>query len=214
MAKFDLSSVDHVLATTRSVRKRLDFSRPVPRALLEECLEIALQAPTGGNRQEWQFIFVEDADKRRAIADLYREVFAGYVTQPRAEYGASDPRASALPRVIDSASYLAKHFHEAPVFFIPCFEGRVETDSAARQASSYGSILPAVWSFMLAARARGIGSAWTTLHLYKEKETAELLGIPETVTQAALLPLAYFTGDDFKPASRVPARELTHWDRW
>ena len=214
MASFDLDSVDHVLRTTRSVRKRLDFSRPVPRPVLEECLEIALQAPTGGNRQEWQFVFVEDAEKRRALADLYREVFAGYVQQPRAHYDEHDPRAAALPRVMDSASYLAEHFHKAPVFFIPCFEGRIEKESAARQASTYGSILPAVWSFMIAARARGIGAAWTTLHLFKEREAAEILGIPETVTQAALLPLAYFSGDDFKPAPRVAGRELTHWDRW
>ncbi|NNL87260.1 MAG: nitroreductase family protein [Myxococcales bacterium] len=214
MASFDLDSVDHVLRTTRSVRKRLDFSRPVPRPILEECLEIALQAPTGGNRQEWQFVFVEDAEKRRALADLYREVFAGYVQQPRAHYDEGDPRAAALPRVMDSASYLAEHFDKAPVFFIPCFEGRIEKESAARQASTYGSILPAVWSFMLAARARGIGAAWTTLHLFKEREAAEILGIPETVTQAALLPLAYFSGDDFQPAPRVPGRELTHWDHW
>lgn len=214
MANFDLNSVDHVLRTTRSVRKRLDFSRPVPRPVLEECLEIALQAPTGGNRQEWQFVFVEDADKRSALAELYREVFAGYVQQPRPNYDKEDPRAAALPRVMDSASYLAENFHKAPVFFIPCFEGRVEKESASRQAATYGSILPAVWSFMMAARARGIGAAWTTLHLFKEREAAEILGIPESVTQAALLPLAYFSGDDFKPAPRVPGHELTHWDRW
>ncbi len=214
MASFDLGSVDHILRTTRSVRKRLDFSRPIPRDVLETCLDIALQAPSGGNRQEWQFVFVEDAEKRRKIAELYREVFAGYIQQPRASYDRDDPRAAALPRVMDSASYLAEHFHEAPVYFIPCFEARVEREPVARQASTYGSILPAVWSFMLAARARGIGSAWTTLHLVKEAETAEILGIPPGITQAALLPLAYFTGDDFKPAPRVPASAVTHWDQW
>lgn len=210
----DLASVDHVLTTTRSVRKRLDFSRPVPRKLLEECLEVALQAPSGGNRQEWQFLFVTDPEKKRALADLYREVFAGYIAQPRPRYDASDPRADAMPRVMDSASYLAEHLHEAPVFFIPCFEGRVEAEPPARQASAYGSILPAVWSFMLAARARGLGSAWTTLHLVKEREAAKILEIPDDVTQAALLPVAFFRGDDFRRAARVPGSQVTHWERW
>ncbi len=214
MADFDLASVDHILKTTRSVRKRLDFSRDVPRDVLEECLEIALQAPTGGNRQEWQFVFVTDPAKRKAIADLYRVVFSGYIKGPRKEYAADDPRSDSIPRVLDSATYLAENLEKAPVFFIPCFEARVEDQPAGAQAGAYGSILPAVWSFMMATRARGIGSAWTTLHLFKEKETAEILGLPDHVTQAALLPLAYFTGEDFKPAARVPAKQLTHWDQW
>lgn len=214
MSEFDLSSVDNILKTTRSVRKRLDFSRPISRDILEECLEIAIQAPTGGNRQEWEFVFITDDDKKAAIADLYRSVFAEYMKAPRKKYSAEDPRAKSSPRVMDSAAYLAEHMERAPVYFLPCFHGRVESQVPAAQASNYGSILPAVWSFMLAARARGIGAAWTTLHIVKEKETAEILGLPEEITQAALLPMAYFLGKDFKPALRVPAKTLTHWNRW
>ena len=214
MRQFDLASVDYILTTTRSVRKRLDFSRPISREVLEECLEIAIQAPTGGNRQEWEFIFVTDEDKKTAIADLYRPIFAAYYKSPRKEYSADDPRAKSTPRVLDSAAYLAEHMQKAPVYFLACFHGRVESEMPVTQASNYGSILPAVWSFMLAARARGIGSAWTTLHIVKEKETAEILGLPENITQAALLPMAYYSGEDFKPASRVPATKLTHWNQW
>ena len=212
----DLKSVDELLTTTRSVRKRLDLARPVPPEVLEECIEIALQAPTGSNAQGWQFLFVTDAAKRRALADLYKRAFLPYVNRrEQPQYGEGDPRAAQRPRVLESAMVLMEHLHEVPVHFIPCIEGRVENAPAFAQASVYGSILPAVWSFMLAARARGIGSAWTTLHLPFEKEAAELLGIPyEKFTQVALLPVAYYTGASFVRAQRIPGKRLTHWDRW
>lgn len=214
----DLATVDHLLTTTRSVRRRLDFSRPVEREVVEKCLEIALQAPTGSNAQGWQWVVVTDAAKRKGLADLYRRAFEAYAaaSERRAEklYGESDMRREQAGRVRTSATYLAERFHEAPVHVVPCIEGRAESDGVVRQASLYGSVLPAVWSFMLALRARGVGSAWTTLHLAYEKEAAELLGIPESVTQTALLPLAYFTGDDFKPAKRLPASAVTHWNEW
>ncbi len=212
----DLRSADELLTTTRSVRKRLDLSRPVPQAVLEECIEIALQAPTGSNSQGWQFLFVTDAAKRKALADLYNKAFQPYLNRnDQPQYGEGDPRAAQRPRVLDSAIHLAKHLHEVPVHLIPLIEGRVEGQPAFAQASVYGSILPAVWSFMLAARARGIGSAWTTLHLPFEKEAAELLEIPfERFTQVALLPVAYFTGETFSRAARIPGKRLTHWDRW
>lgn len=212
----DLKSVDELLTTTRSVRKRLDLERPVSPEILEECLEIALQAPTGSNSQGWQFLFVTDAAKRRALADLYKRAFTAYANRKdQPQYGEGDPRGPQRPRVLDSATYLVEHLHEVPVHFIPCIEGRVENAGAFAQASVYGSILPAVWSFMLAARARGIGSAWTTLHLPFEKEAADLLEIPfERFTQVALLPVAYFTGADFSRAERLPGKRLTHWDRW
>jgi len=212
----DLATVDHLLTTTRSVRKRLDFSRPVPAALVQECIDIALQAPTGSNAQGWSFVVVTDAAKRKALADLYRQAFQFYVDNPdfRASYEPQDLRAKQMPRILDSATYLAEHLHEAPVHVIPCIQGRVEQAGVVGQASVYGSILPAAWSFMLAARARGLGSAWTTLHLISEKEAAKLLGIPDDVTQTALLPVAYFTGKDFKPANRVDPRSVTHWDAW
>jgi nitroreductase len=207
---------DELLTTTRSVRKRLDLTRPVPPQLLEECIEIALQAPTGSNSQGWQFLFVSEAAKRKALADLYNRAFLPYVNRKeQPQYGEGDPRAAQRPKVLDSAMYLARHLHEVPVHLIPLIEGRVEGAPAFAQASVYGSILPAVWSFMLAARARGLGSAWTTLHLAFEKEAAELLGVPfERFTQVALLPVAYYTGSAFSRAARIPGRQLTHWDRW
>ena len=212
----DLATVDHLLTTTRSVRKRLDFSRPVPRALVQECIDIALQAPTGSNGQEWAFVVVTDPAKRKALADLYRQAWQFYVENPdfRATYEAGDLRAEQMPRILDSASYLAAHLHEAPVFVIPCIKRRIEAAGVVAQASVYGSILPAAWSFMLAARARGLGSAWTTLHLVFEKDAAGILGIPDDVTQTALLPVAYFKGKDFKPATRLDPRRMTHWDTW
>ena len=212
----DVAAADHLLTTTRSVRKRLDFSRPVPPALVQECIDIALQAPTGSNAQGWSFVVVTDAAKRKALADLYRQAFQFYVENPdfRATYEPQDLRAKQMPRILDSATYLAEHLHEAPVHVIPCIQGRIEQAGVVAQASVYGSILPAAWSFMLAARSRGLGSAWTTLHLISEKEAAKLLGIPDDVTQTALLPVAYFTGKDFKPANRVDPRSVTHWDAW
>jgi nitroreductase len=210
----DIASTDHLLETTRSVRKRLDFSRPVPRDVIEKCLEIALQAPSGGNQQNWHFVVVTDPVKRKALADLYRKGWAIYTQMERPPMAADDPRTSQLPRVVDSAQFLADHFEEAPVMIIPCVEGRVEQMPQFVQASMYGSILPAVWSLMLALRSRGLGSAWTTIHLMSEKEAAVVLGIPDTFTQAALLPVAYFTGKDFKPAKRLPLSTVTSWNTW
>jgi len=210
----DLASTDRLLTTTRSVRKRLDFSRPVERSVIERCIEIALQAPTGGNMQDWHFVVVTDAAKRQALADLYRKGWEFYLKLERPPMAEDDPRTQQLPRIVDSAQYLTDHFHEAPVMIIPCIGGRVENMGVFAQASTYGSILPAVWSLMLALRSRGSGSAWTTIHLLHAKEAAQLLGIPDHVTQVALLPVAYFKGTDFKPAKRLPVSKVTHWDGW
>lgn len=210
----DLAAADKLLTSTRSVRKRLDYSRPIAPELIQECIDIAIQAPTGSNQQGWSFLVVTDAAKKKALADLYRKGFEMYAQMPREERPADDPRQEQMPRVVDSAVYLAQTMEQAPVFLIPCIEGRVEEAPQFAQASVYGSILPAVWSFMLAARARGLGSAWTTIHLMFEKEAAAILGIPDHITQAALLPVAYFKGDDFKPAKRIPSREITFWDSW
>ncbi len=212
----DLAVVDHLLTTTRSVRKRLDFGRPVDLAVVERCLSIAFQAPTGSNAQGWHFMVVTDAAKRRALGELYRKAFAAYASPSgmRPQLSETDPRFAQTQRIVDSAAYLAEHMHEAPVLVIPCIEGRVEQAGVLAQASVYGSILPAAWSLMLALRARGLGSAWTTLHLMFERDAATLLGIPDTITQVGLFPIAYFTGDDFKPAKRLPAESRTHWDTW
>jgi nitroreductase len=212
----NLAIADELLTTTRSVRKRLDLSRPVEPGVLERCIEIALQAPTGSNAQGWSFVVVTDAKKRAALGDMYRRAFEAYANAPelRPQIPEDDPRFAQMPRIIDSASYLAQHLHEVPVHVIPCVQGRVEQAGVLAQASVYGSILPAVWSLMLALRARGIGSAWTTLHLMYEEEATRLLGIPPDVTQTALVPVAYYTGEGFKPARRLPAAERTYWDTW
>lgn len=212
----DRAAADKLLTTTRSVRKRLDLTRPVPRELIEECIEIALQAPTGTNAQNWSFVVVTDPAKKKFIADCYRKggeqmAAMGY-PPPMPD---DDPRAAVMPRVMESAMYLSERLEQVPVMVIPCVKGRVEqVPMVLAQASTYGSILPAAWSFMLAARARGLGSVWTTIHLFFESEVAELLGIPADWTQTAMLPVAYYTGDDFKPGARLPAEEMTHWNAW
>jgi nitroreductase len=209
-------SADDVLLTTRSVRKRLDFDRPVERDVVLECLDLALQAPTGSNRQGWQWVFVEDPAKKQALRDIYLENFMMYRQAPRPTYGEGDPRADRMDKVMDSATYLAEHMHRAPVLMIPCLEGRPNMATASG-ASFWGSILPAAWSFMLALRERGMGSAWTTIHLLNggDRKAAELLGIPhEEYSQAGLFPIAHTIGTDFKPASRLRAAELAHWDQW
>ncbi len=209
-------SADDVLTTTRAVRKRLDFDRPVEREVVMECLEIALQAPTGSNRQGWQWVFVTDPDKKQALRDIYGERFDAYRSMPRPTYADGDVRAERADAVVDSATYLADNFHLAPVLMIPCLEGK-PADGGAASAGYWGSLLPAVWSFMLALRERGLGSAWTTIHLHAggDELAAELLGIPhDRYTQAGLFPIAYTKGTDFKLAKRLPAEELSHWDAW
>lgn len=213
----DNETVEKLLTTTRSVRKRLDLTRPVPLDLIERCLDIAIQAPTGSNAQGWRFLVVTDPEKRQTIADYYArsfEIYAKEAARSTPRLPASDPRAERLGKVVDSATYLAQKMGEVPVLILGCLEGRVESGPVMMQASFYGSILPAAWSLMLALRAEGLGTAWTTLHLRYEKEIGELLGIPEDFTQAVLFPVAYFQGQDFQPAKRLPARELTYLDAW
>jgi len=216
---------DELLTTTRSVRRRLDLSRPVPATLIRECVEIALQAPTGSNSQGAHFVVVVDAAKRAALADLYRKSWATYRNAPGSVYDrqrkeAPGPRKEQLARVADSADFLVDNLHRVPVHVIPCIEGRLGTmppgpHANIAMASSYGSSLPAAWSFMLAGRARGLGAAWTTAHLSFEQEAAGLLGIPYGgVSQVALLPTAYFTGAGFRPATRRPLGEVLHLDSW
>ncbi len=206
-----------LLTTTRSVRKRIDFDRPVPRELLLECLEVAVQAPTGGNTQGWAWVVVTDAEKKRVIGDLYNKSWTAYSKSRSRPYAEDDPRLEQLPRIVSSSQYLADRMHEVPVMVIPCLEGRVDGPGLGNQilAGFYGSILPAAWSFMLAARDRGIVGSWTTLHLKYEREVADLLGIPyEKYTQAALLALGFSTGGEFQPAQRLPVDGIVHWDKW
>lgn len=206
-------TADEVLTTTRAVRKRLDLTRPVERSVLEECLTIAQQAPSGRNRQVWSFVVVTDPAKRLALAEIYRRGWGQY--QARDKSRKLTGREAELERILDSADYLAEHLHEVPVHLIPCIRGRTEGQPVITQAGTWGSILPAVWSFMLAARTRGLGTAWTTVHLAYEEEVADLLGIPfQEVMQAALVPVAYTIGTDFKVGSRTSLDQVVRWDGW
>ena len=208
---------DHLLTTTRGVRRRLDFKRPVEPEVIGKCIELALQAPVGSLAQKRHFIVITDPKKRRAISDLYGRACYPYLEARQKladEYGEADPRGTLITHNLAIARFQADHLHEVPVLIILAIEGRVEGQGVMEQASLYGSILPAAWSLMLALRSRGLGSCWTTLHLQYEREAAKVLGIPDNVTQAVLLPVAYFTGADFKPAARLPMAEQVHWDSW
>jgi len=212
-------SIDALLTTTRTVRKRLDLARPVEPEVIREPLELALQAPTASYSQDWHFVVVTDPQQRQALATLYRKGAARYmelmapVFQQR--MASSEQEGSTLSRIIGSGQYLIEHLHEVPVHVIPCIQGRTEHLPIIAQAARWGSIMPATWSFMLAARSRGLGSSLTSFHLFFEQEAAEVLGIPyEEVMQAGLIPVAYTLGTEFKPAARKPLASVLHWDRW
>jgi nitroreductase len=205
--RLDLTT-DELLSTTRAVRKRLDLERPVEREVLEDCLQLAQQAPTAGYSQNWHFVVVTDAGKRAALGELWRQVAYPYLSRGGERHGQA-------ARIGDAVVHLAEHVHEVPVHVIPCVEGRHEGKPNALVASRFGSIIPAAWSFMLAARSRGLGTVWTTFHLMHEREAAEILGIPyDEVTQVALIPVAYTKGTDFKPGKRKPLDTMVHWDTW
>ncbi len=210
---------DEVLTTTRAVRRRLDLGRPVEPDLLRDCLAVALQAPNGGNDQGWHFVVVTDPTIRGKLAELFRRgaiAYAERTTKPRpVRRQWSDEDRARRRRVMASAGYLFEHLHEVPVLVVPCIEGRFDDAPLVDQATAFGSILPAVWSFMLAARARGLGTSWTTAHLMVEAEVAALVGIPyEAVTQVALVPVAHTIGGDFRPGPRRPVDDVVHWEAW
>jgi nitroreductase len=205
----DVGTVDELLSTTRSVRKRLDLDRPVSREVILECIRLAMQAPTASNAQDWRWLVITDAAKRAAIADIYRSIGEEYLAYAAKE--ASDPQTQ---RVYASAFSLTETLARVPVHVIPCLDNRIDNSNLLTAASAWASIIPAGWSFLLALRSRGLGSVWTTMHLAKEKEVAGVLGIPDTVTQAALFPVAYTIGTDFRPAARPPAETITYWDSW
>ncbi len=204
---------DELLTTTRSVRKRLDLTRPVPLDLVKECLEIALQAPNGGMREGWHWIVVTDPQLRAQIGDYYRRSTESYLS--RAAGNPSLAGNEVMARVTSSTAHLAQHMGQAPVHVIPCITARTATLRAGEsQAGLWGSLLPAAWSYMLACRARGLGTAWTTLHLRYETEIAGLLGLPDDIRQGALIPTAYYTGDTFRRAARKPLADVLHVDGW
>jgi nitroreductase len=204
---------DQLLSTTRAVRKRLDFARPVPDQLIRECVAMALQAPSGSNMVTMRFVVVRDEKKRQAIGEIYRQVYARYKASPSyAGRPTGDAeRDRVQQRVASSADYLGEHMGDAPVLVLGCNEGHDRASALA----GLGNILPAMWSFMLAARARGLGTAWTSMHRYREQDVAGILGIPyDTVAQAVLTPLAYTKGMNFRPASRPDPDAVIHWDDW
>jgi len=209
---------DELLTTTRAVRKRLDFDKPVPLDLVRECIEIATQAPTGSNQQGWHWVVVTDATKRKALGEMYQRAFELYRTMPfyAGKITTGDPvRDATQQRVANSAEYLAAHMGEAPVLLVPCITGRVDNAPSMMSASLWGSLHPAIWSFCLAARARGLGTSWTSLHLMFEEEAAGVLGIPfAEIAQGALIPVAYTKGTDFKPGPRQDLDAIVHVDSW
>lgn len=208
---------DELLTTTRTVRKRLDLDRPVPMELIRECLTIALQAPSGSNRQHWEWIVVTDPGQRAAIGEFYRRAWEAYATSPSfaGAQRVDDPAKGEVQRRIgDSGWHLGRHLGDVPVLVLPCIRVGSDGLAARNQADIWGSLLPAAWSYCLAARARGLGTAWTTLHLDYEREVADLLGLPPGVAQGALIPTAYYTGTSFQPATREPLDTVLHLDHW
>lgn len=205
---FDLRQTDALLSTTRAVRKRLDFDREVPDDVLLDCLRLAVQAPTGSNRQGWRWLIVRDQAKKDGLAEIYNRAGGEYLKSAAAT---TDP-GTQTGRVMDSATFLAENLARVPVMVIPMIVGRMTHHDEA--AGLLGSIIPAMWSFQLALRSRGLGSCYTTLHLRLESEAADLLGIPDHMTQAGLLPVGYTKGTDFRPAERGPIEEITYLDTY
>ncbi len=215
---------DELLTTTPSVRRRLDLTRPVERAVIEECLDLAVHAPNGSNQQPYRFVFVDDADRKAALADIYRATMADFVGRPRTDAPEDnvDRSSPQQQRVAASVAYLNEHLHEVPVLCVPLVAGRTDGFGAGAQAdrtgvfwqaSRWGSVIPALWSFMLALRSRGLGSAWTTLSLLREQEVADVLGVPyDQWMQVGLFPIAHTIGTDFRPTPRRPATDVSTWN--
>ena len=217
-ATLDLSP-DELLTTTRAVRKRLDLTRPVPDDVVRECVALAMQSPSGSNNMTMQFVVVRDADRRAAIGEVYRQCYGVYTTLDGIYIGSidkgTDEANAQQRRSASSADFLGQHMGEAPALVIPCIQGRVDGQPGMMAASALGNVMPAMWSLMLAARARGLGTCWTTLHLMQEQAVADIVGIPfESVQQVCMSPLAYTRGTDFKPAERPDPDTIIHWDTW
>ncbi len=222
-----IGDIDEVLTTTRSVRRKLDFDRPVEREVIEECLRLAQQATMGSNQEDWRFVAVTDPERKGRIAELYRDVWVQTVEIPLRErrpgtVARLDPGVrvggaaqAKQQRILESVKFLADNLERVPVLVFACSAKPVPRTPLGDAASGYyGSIIPITWSFQLALRSRGLGSVITTAHLYREEEAAELLGVPSGYVQACLVPVAYYTGDDFRPAVRHPVGDVTFVDRW
>ena len=203
-------AVDWALSTTRSVRRRIDWERPVAPEVIEAAIDVATQAPTGVQSENWRFLVLTEAEPKQAVAALYRSAFERYVAA-RTEASAASTEV-ATPSA--AQAQLAERLAEMPALILVCAEGVPTSEVAALQVGFYGSILPAAWSLMVALRVRGIGSTWTSLHLLHAEETARALGIPEGVTQTVLLPCGYTKDATLRPAQRKRAPEITYWNRW
>jgi nitroreductase len=210
---FKLQEIDRLLTTTRSVRKRLDLERPVPPDVIEECLRLAFYTPNALNLQIWRWMVVTEPDQRRAVGEIYYDILHPIMVKNREErLRLGDPD---LIRHTDSTMYLIEHITEVPVLVIPCIEGRYDgTQPLAIVTQILGSIYPAVWSFQLALRSRGLGSTFTNAHLLAPERVAAVLGIPDGYLQTCLLPVAYTKGGDFRPAKRRSTEEVVYWNRW
>ncbi|MBB32207.1 MAG: nitroreductase [Acidimicrobiaceae bacterium] len=217
MEEFNLNEIDRLLTTTRAVRKRLDLEREVPRDLILDCVRVSTQAPAGGNYQKWRWVIVDDPDKKQIIADAYREAYAPYIEAQKNAVTDKTLNDPTLTKIMSSSDYLAEILEKVPVLAIPCSIGTpadMEGSLGGGLQGWWGSVLPAVWSYMLAARARGLGTAWTTLHLRYSERVGTALGIPDTVTQLACIPTAYYSGESFRPGKRKPAEQITYWNSW
>ena len=197
----DVAAVDRVLSTARSVRRKLDFARPVAPEVLVDCIRVATQAPTGLGGENWRFMVVADAAKKRQLADNYRAVL-------------DELEQTRNLQVKPTQRALAERLHEFPVLILVCAIGAPISPAVSSQVAFYGSILPAAWSLMLALRARSLGTTWTTLLSSRQREVAAILGIPELVTQTVMLPVAYTKDASLRPAERLDAREVMFWDSW
>lgn len=226
MQAFDLETVDRLLTTTKAVRKRLDFARPVARETIVECVRLGCYAPNASNAQEWHWVIVDEPAQRKRVADVYREILVPRVSQMLAAKEKVGDEAGA--KISRSILYLADHMHEAPVLVIPCYDvaaalRRYNTLiaepgplglSTHMDSGMFASILPAVWSFQLALRSRGLGSALTTAHQLDQPAMAKVLGIPNDWFQVALIPVAHTKGEDFKPSPRKPVEQVLVWNRY
>jgi nitroreductase len=211
----DVAMADRLLTTTRAVRKRLDLTRPVPLEVVRACLDVALQAPTGGNVQLWRWVVVDDREQRERIAECYRECWAAYrPTLDELRYPEGDPRREQHAPTVDSSQYLTDHIHEVPVLLVPCVSGYRADADLAWLGTLFASVMPAVWSFMLAARARRLGTVLTTLTMMRSADINDILGIPSNVMHCGVIPVAYYTGEGFSPAPRLALDAVAFSNRW
>jgi nitroreductase len=225
MTQFDLASIDRLLTTTKAVRQRLDLERPVPREVVLDCVRLGCYAPNASNAQEWRWVLVDEPAQRARVAEVYRKVLVPRVSQMlEAKLAVGDEAGSKISR---SILYLADHLHEVPVLVIPCYDvaaalSRYNTLiadpgpyglSTQMDSGMFASVIPAVWSFQLALRSRGLGSTLTTAHQLDQPAMAKVLGLPDSWFQVALIPVAYTRGDDFVPSPRRPVEEVVYWNR-